>query len=68
MDCHGINIGDPKSAKLAGYPTKCIDPCKHLNATYNQATGKCETKVSVDRKCPGGWTLENNKCVQSPSK
>lgn len=66
--CHGENIGDPTSAKLAGYPTKCIQPCTYVGGTYNSATGKCETKVSVDRKCPGGWTLENNKCVSSPSK
>lgn len=68
MDCHGINIGNPKSAKLAGYPTRCIDPCTHLKATYNEATGKCEKDSEINKKCPEGWTLENNKCVSSPTK
>ena len=68
VDCHGINIGNPKSAKLAGYPTRCIDPCTHLKATYNEATGKCEKDSEINKKCPEGWTLENNKCVSSPTK
>ena len=67
MDCHGINIGNPESAKLDGYPTKCMHPCKNVG-TYNSTTGKCETNPSTDKKCPEGWTLENDKCVSSPTK
>lgn len=68
VDCHGINIGNPKSAKLAGYPTECMHPCTYVGGTYNSATGKCETETSVDKQCSEGWTLENNKCVSSPTK
>ena len=67
-NCYGPNIGDHKSAKLAGYPTKCIQPCTYVGGFYNSATGKCEKDSEINKKCSEGWTLENNKCVRSPTK
>lgn len=67
MYCYGENIGDPTSAKLAGYPTKCIQPCTYVGGTYNSATGKCETKASVDKQCPEGSELKDGQCISDPS-
>lgn len=62
--CHPGNIPDSDSVKISWYPTKCKYPCKE-DEVY--ISGKCE-KASVDKQCPEGWTLENNKCVSSPTK